>query len=206
MKKYGILGFPAKHSLSPAVHNAAFKKLKINAKFEIFEVEGKGLKSFFEKVREEPIYGLSVTAPYKETVIDYLDEIDEDARRIGAVNTVVNRDGVLLGYNTDFIGSNMALMEAMPEVPTGDNSVSVVFGAGGAARAVCYGLLKMGTNVWVVNRHKEKADQIAIEFAEMFEAEIHSGEWKELGTGDILVNTTSMWLNKDPYLKKLPSF
>lgn len=187
MKKYGILGFPVGHSLSPAVHNAAFKAAHVDAEFGFCEVPKNKLADFMKYVRKGSIAGLAVTAPYKETIMQFLDQIQEDALKIGAVNTVVNDGGVLRGYNTDFVGSNRALFEGT-DYDVKDK-IAVVIGGGGAARAVCYGLLQKGLSVWVVNRTRSKADRIAIEFAEIFEAEIHSDDWGSSGTGDILVNT-----------------
>ncbi|MBI5754249.1 shikimate dehydrogenase [Candidatus Peregrinibacteria bacterium] len=209
MKRYGILANPAKHSLSPVMHNAAFKALHMRAHYEIFEVPENELAKFMKFVRNEPIEGLSVSLPYKEKVMQYLDKINKEALKIGSVNTIVNSEGFLYGFNTDYLASNKALFIDMKgrHVPTKD-PIAVVIGAGGAARAVCYGLLKMGIHVWVANRTKEKADAIAIEFAEMFnEAEIHSNDLNDLKTGDILINTTSIW-TKEPKIRiqNLPYF
>lgn len=200
-KRYGILACPAKHSLSPVMHNAAFKHLSMDAVYEVFEIEGKDLDSFMNNFRESDIFGLSVSLPYKEEILNYMDKIDDDALRIGAVNTVVKKDdGTLWGYNTDWIGA----LESVKEVyGSPEESISVVLGAGGAARATVYGLLSEGSHVWVKNRTKEKADKMAIEFAELFDSEIHSDEWGHQGTGDILVNATSVWHEK---VEELPYF
>ncbi len=200
-KKYGILAYPAVHSLSPVMHNAGFKELGIDAEYVVFERKPEELGAFMEQVRAEDIAGFSVSIPHKESIIAYLDDIDKDAFNIGAVNTVVNRNGVLHGYNTDWIGSNRALSDGF--VDLGENGlmegkVAVVLGGGGSARAVAYGLLKEGVHVWIKNRDKAKADAIAIEFAELFKTEIHSVPLDDMGTGDILVNTTSAWMNYDP--------
>ena len=193
-KRYGILAYPAKHSLSPVIHNKAFEHLDIDASYEVFEVDEKSLDSFMKKLRDGDICGVSVSLPYKEKILEYLDEIDDDALRIGAVNTIVKKDdGVLCGYNTDWIGAVEAIKEVYGSL---EESISVVAGAGGAARATVYGLLKEGSHVWVQNRTREKADKMAIEFAELFESEIHSDDWEQQGTGDILVNATSIWHQK----------
>lgn len=197
-KKYGILAYPAGHSLSPVMHNAGFKKLGIDAEYVLFERKPEELAAFVTEVRSEGIAGFSVSIPHKESIIAYLDQIDDDAFNIGAVNTVVNRDGVLHGYNTDWIGSNQALSEGFINLGQDGEmkgKIAVVLGAGGSARAVAYGLLKEGVHVWIKNRNKAKADAIAIEFAELFKTEIHSVPLDDMGTGDILVNTTSAWLN-----------
>lgn len=200
-KKYGILAYPAKHSLSPAVQNAAFKATYFDAEFGIFEIPENELAGFMEHVKHEPISGLSVSAPYKEVVMEYLNEIASDAREIGAVNTVVNRGGNLYGYNVDYIGMNKALTEV------GGNLAGkkvVVLGAGGAAKACVYGLLKVGASVAVYNRSAEKA----VELAKHFKGIVAAGGLENLPNigADILVQTTSIWItNPDAKLSDLLS-
>lgn len=207
-KKYGILAYPAKHSLSPVMHNAAFKALDIDAEYGIFEVPENELGNFMEQVKHEPIDGLSVSLPYKEVVMNYMNEIDEDARRIGAVNTVVNRGGFLYGYNTDFLGSNRALGEVCGQNAGSSlrfaSALAVVIGAGGAARAIIYGLLKEGAEVVVVNRNKERAEEIARDFG----GNISVQEWgknadaKNRSKAAILLQASSIWFetqNEKPF-------
>ncbi len=189
-KHYGILAYPAKHSLSPVMHNAAFKALKIDAKYGTIELKLEYLAEFIKEAKAMPIDGLSVSLPFKEKIIPYLDRISEDAAKIGAVNTIMNKGGVLLGENSDFIGAIMALKEVVKNLK---NNKVVIIGAGGAARAVAYGLLKEGANVTILNRTKTKAVQIAMEFAEMFKAHIYAGDLEHLEEGDILINTSSIW-------------
>lgn len=189
-QKFGILAYPAKHSLSPAMHNAAFKHLGIDAEYEVFEVKGQSFKKFMRELRDSGIQGLSVSLPYKERVLPFLDVIDEDARKIGAVNTIVNRDGLLYGYNTDFLGAIRAIKEVCD---LKDKSV-IIIGAGGAARAIAYGMLREGANVGVYNRKKPRAVKIAIDFAEIFGNFIHGFGFDDtLFRGDILVHASSIW-------------
>lgn len=190
MKIYGILGFPAKHSLSPAMHNAAFKALGIDARYDVFEIPENELDAFIKKVKNEPISGLSVTAPYKDDVIKYLDKIDDDAKKIGAVNTVMNRDGVLIGYNTDFIGATEALKETVG--PLKDKKV-VIVGAGGASKAIVYGLRKEGAKVSIFNRTKDK-DGVDGDLNDMLKSD-----------GDILIQTTSGYFSDTDSKKIFPS-
>ncbi len=193
MKKYGILAYPAKHSLSPAMHNAAFKALNIDAEYLIFEIPKEELSAFIDKVRHEPISGLSVSLPYKEEIINFVDEIDEDAKRIGAINTILNKDGKLYGYNTDFVGCNKALKEFVGDLK--DKKI-VIFGAGGVSRAICYGALKEGAEVFIFNRHEEKAIKIADDFKKIFGEKIHAYPLKEMykiDKSDIFIQATSIW-------------
>lgn len=192
-KKYGILAYPAKHSLSPVMHNAAFKALNIDAEYLVFEIPKEELSAFIDKVRHEPISGLSVSLPYKEEIINFVDEIDEDARKIGAINTILNKDGKLYGYNTDFIGSNKALKEVV-----GDLNVKkiIILGAGGVSRAICYGALKEGAEVFIFNRHEEKAIKITDDFKQIFGEKIHANKLEEMykiDRADIFIQATSIW-------------
>ncbi|MDD3861868.1 MAG: shikimate dehydrogenase, partial [Candidatus Gracilibacteria bacterium] len=165
-KQYGLLAFPAKHSLSPDIHNAGFKALGIDARYDLFEVPKNEFEDFAKSLKDSSISGLSVSLPYKEAIIDFLDFVDDSAKKIGAVNTILNRDGILSGYNTDFIGSNRALGGVNGSL---SGKKVVILGAGGAARAVIYGLLKDGAEVvGILNKTLENAKKLAKEFSEIF--------------------------------------
>lgn len=203
MKKYGILAYPAKHSLSPVMHNAAFSALKIDAEYGFFEIPPQELESFVLKSRTE-ISGFSVSVPYKRDVVKFLDFVDEDASKIGAVNTVVNKNGKLYGYNTDFLGAITALKEVCGPL-NGKNCV--VAGAGGAGRAISYGLLREGANVYVEDKMKDKAYEIAKEFSEIFGGKIYAKDLNPETKGDIFIHATSAWLNNpDISISDLPFF
>lgn len=178
---YGVLGHPVAHSLSPAMHNAAFTALKIHAEYRRFDIAPEDLPQFCVEARRK-YAGFSVTAPHKETIMQLLDEIDAVAGEIGAVNTVVNRKGKLIGYNTDWIGVQKAMEEA--DVRFTKQKV-LVLGAGGAAKAVVYACLKVGAEVLIFNRTKEKA----LELAEKWHALI--GTLDDAKTVGVIINTTS---------------
>ncbi len=182
-QRFGILAFPAKHSLSPVMHNAAFQALDIDAEYGFFEIPPEDLDPFMIEARQS-IAGLSVSVPYKEAILKYLDEISPEAEKIWAVNTILNRNGRLSGFNTDFIGSNKAL----EEVCDLKGKTVVVLGAGGSARAIIYGILEAGGRVLVKNRTQDKAEKLAEEFG------VKIAEWEALDQADILINTTSVWL------------
>lgn len=182
-QRFGILAYPAKHSLSPVMHNAAFQALGIDAEYGFFEIAPENLEGFMMEARES-IAGLSVSVPYKEAVLKYLDEISPEAQKIGAVNMILNRDGRLFGFNTDFIGSNQAL----EEVCDLKGKTAVVLGAGGSARAIVYGILEAEGRVVVKNRTQEKAEKLAEEFG------VEVSEWEAMDQADILIHTTSIWL------------
>jgi len=180
---YGIIGHPVSHSLSPAMHNAAFRTLNLDAVYLAFDVVD--LKGAMAGVRALGIQGLSVTVPHKEAVMAYLDELDPVARRIGAVNTVVRKGGQLKGLNTDWLGAVKALQEEVAKL-TGKQVLLI--GAGGAARAILAGLREMGARVHVANRTEEKAKRLS----EPFGATWSGLEIPEDLSFDILINTTTL--------------
>lgn len=137
-KIYGLIGYPVKHSLSPAMHNAAFKKLKINAVYMLFEKTREEFPSAIRQLKTMGVSGFNVTVPYKQEVIPYLDGLDILARRIGAVNTVLNQKGRFVGYNTDALGFVNSLKDDLSFDPQGKNIFIV--GAGGASRAIGFAL------------------------------------------------------------------
>ncbi len=156
-KIYGILGRPVAHSLSPAMHNAAFRELGINAVYVPFPVTD--LPQAVAGLRGLAIGGGSVTIPFKEEIIPLIDEIDPRAARMGAVNTVVNREGRLIGYNTDWLGAVTAL-----KVQTGmAGEHFLLLGAGGAARAIAFGILENGGRVTLTDLDAPRAETLARE-------------------------------------------
>lgn len=183
---YGIIGHPVGHSLSPIMHNLAFKELKIKAVYGAFDVLPENLETAIKGIKALGIKGLSVTIPHKEEVMKYLDFIDEKALEISAVNTIVNEKGVLKGFNTDWIGVQKAF--EVSEVSLEDKRV-VIIGAGGASKAVVYAVVKGGAGeVIIYNRTFEKAKKLAEKF------KVKAEPWDKLKTaeGDIIIQTTSV--------------
>ncbi len=190
MQIYGILASPAGHSLSPAMHNVAFKNLGIDAYYYAFDIAENELDDFMTGLNDGGVCGLSVSLPYKEKIITYLDEIDEDSKAIGAVNTIKNVDGKLYGYNTDWQGALKAL--ELGDLTNLLGKKCVVLGAGGACRAIVYGLKKMGAEVWILNRDVEKAQMLAQEFDCSFGALTDFAQIE----AEVVVQTTSAWLSE----------
>ena len=154
----GVIGWPVRHSLSPPMHNAAFAVLGLNWVYVPFSVDPERIAEAMAAVRALDLAGLNVTIPHKLAVLPYLDEISDDARLLGAVNTVVPREGRLLGYNTDGQGFLRSL-EATGEPISG--SAVVLIGAGGSARAVALALARAGAaSLTVVNRTLERAQAV----------------------------------------------
>ncbi|MFH1752933.1 MAG: shikimate dehydrogenase [Candidatus Omnitrophota bacterium] len=163
MRRYGLVGYPVKHSLSPAMHNAAFKDLGIDAEYELFEVKPQDLGEFFAAFKER-LAGANVTIPHKEASIEYLDEVKEAAGSIGAVNTVISENGRLIGDNTDVSGFLEALKNDLGF--KADGKKAVVLGAGGAARAVTFGLHAQNIkSVFLIDLDARKAASLAIDLA-----------------------------------------
>jgi len=159
---YGIIGNPVRHSLSPIIHNKAFKRIGKDAVYLTFEVND--LQDAIKGIRALGIRGVSVTIPFKSEVISYLDEVEQTAKKIKAVNTILNNEGVLIGYNTDWIGA----IEALKEMTDLDGKRVLILGAGGSARAVVYGLKESGSHVIITNRSPSKAKELAEEFGCMY--------------------------------------
>ncbi len=179
----GTIGKPAKYSRSIFMFNPVYEKLKLNKVHLKFEVDN--LAKFLSEIKKLKPAGFAVTTPYKEEVLKHLDEIDETAREIGAVNTIVVKDNKLIGYNTDGIGAKRAIQEKT--VLEGKNIV--IIGAGGAAKAVSYVLSKENCNLRILNRTVEKAKEIAKK------AGCEYGSLNDLGNFDLLLNCTSVGMS-----------
>jgi len=153
---YGVAGDPIEHSLSPVIMNAALRRENVNGVYLPLHV--KTLKSLIHCVREIPLHGLSITMPYKQAILPYLDNTDAHTTKIGACNTVVRgQDGKLYGFNTDIAGVVRPLEQRLSI----ENAKVLVLGAGGAARAAVFGLKERGAEVWILNRTAVKAQKLA---------------------------------------------
>jgi len=211
-KVCGLIGDPVEHSVSPAMHNAAFSHLKLDYIYLPFRVEKKHLAGAIDGARALGIKGLNVTIPHKVDVIPLLDGLDPLAEKIGAVNTIVNDNGILKGYNTDAGGFLEALLQSgfKPQ-----NKKAAVMGAGGASRAVCFALAENGAEVVILNRQQEMhwAVGLAVSVSELCDRKVKALELTDknleesLEGADLLVNATSVGMNPDagqtPVDKKL---
>ena len=154
---YGVVGDPIAHSLSPAIMNAAFRRENVNAVY--LALHAKTLKDLLTCVREVPIHGISVTMPYKESILAHLDNTDSHTTKIGACNTVVRaQDGKLYGFNTDTSGIVRPLERRLNTL---EGARILVIGAGGAARAAVFGLKERGSEVYILNRSAAPAKKLA---------------------------------------------
>lgn len=157
----GITGSPLSHSRSPAMHNAAFAELGIKGRYFKLPAAEEELGDLMELMTALDMRGLNVTIPHKESMISLVDELDPVAEKVGAVNTILNKDGTLIGKNTDVSGLKAAFAKASVEMK-GKNAL--VIGAGGAARACCYLLSEEGASLSITNRTMQKAQELADRF------------------------------------------
>ena len=165
-KRLYLLGHPIAHSLSPAIQNAALAAMGLDWRYELLECDAAGLPAAAARLRDADCAGANVTIPHKETIGEYVDEVGASARAIGAINTVVRRDGRLVGENTDAVGLGRSLAEAGVRL---DGARALVLGAGGAARAAVYALAQRGARrVSVVNRTHERAVRLVADLAPLF--------------------------------------
>ena len=185
---YALFGNPVGHSLSPLMHNATFKRMNIDAHYVPFCV--KDLEDAMRGIRGLDIRGVSVTIPFKTAVMPYLDEVDESSLRIGAVNTILNDDnGRLKGYNTDWIGLIRDLKESL-EI---SGKTFVILGAGGAARAAVFGILREGGIPVILNRTVDKGEKMARDFGCPFYPLLEIVNLK----AECLINTTPVGMAPD---------
>ena len=186
---HGVVGSPIGQSLSPPMHEAAFRRLGIEAAYLRFDVPPEELAGFLIAARLSRVGGLNVTIPHKRAVLPLLDSLDDDARRIGAVNTIIPMNGGFGGANTDWIGATRSL----EEVTALSGRRVTVLGAGGSARAVLYGLAREGAEPVVISRDDRKAAALADEMG------VAHAPFGALGRaeGDILVNTTPVGMTPD---------
>lgn len=202
-KIIGIFGDPVEHSLSPVIHNEAFQHLGLDYCYVAFRVKKEKLKEATEAIRALNIKGVNITLPHKEAIMPLLDELSEEALHVGAVNTVLNSDGVLKGFNTDTKGFIVSLKEEKVSL-TGKNIL--VLGAGGAARAVIYGILREGGRVYIFNRTIAKAQVIKENFIKFGFIEIVDRIDESIVKNmQIIVNATSLGLKRDDPLPLSPN-
>ena len=194
----GIIGDPIEHTLSPAMHNAAFEELNLDFVYAAFRVRKDELREAIVGAKSLDIKGLNVTMPHKNTVMKYLDETDPTAGSIGAVNTILNDKGRLIGYNTDGIGALKALKE---------NGISLkgkkllLLGAGGAGKAIAFHAAQEVEELKILNRTTKKAKDLAETLCKKFGKKIEGNSLsaktikKELEDTDIVVNATSVGMH-----------
>ena len=201
----GLIGHPVEHSFSPPMHNAAFDALNMDYAYVAFDVNPNDLKSAIEGAESLNIKGFNVTIPHKVDVMQYLDDLDEVARLIGAVNTIDFKN--LKGYNTDGIGA----VKAIEEVTSIKNKNVVVAGAGGASRAISFYIAKYGAeSLTILNRNEAKAESLASDVSDSgLIGEVASDSINAIGnymeSADVLIDATPLGMhpniNDEPIVK-----
>lgn len=202
--KLGLIGFPVKHSLSPWIHEQFLQISGKSGSYHLFETHPEKVSERMQEWREVGIDGFNITIPYKQRIISFLDEIDEEAENIGAVNTVVNRNGTWTGYNTDGRGYYRSLIESFPAIIP-DQSKVLLIGAGGAARGIYYVLVsEKFARVDIANRTQEKA----VELRKLNKSTVPSSilslsqAEEQLSEYDIIIQTTSVGM--EPSTEQIP--
>lgn len=196
---YGIIGFPVSHSFSPAMHNAGFCQAGVDAVYVPWQVAPADLPDAVKGLRSLGVAGFNVTIPHKSAVMDHLDEVSEGAAVAGAVNTVINREGRLIGHNTDGAGLLLALERSLQFTPVGRDLL--VLGAGGAARGAVAAFAAAGaSSVSILNRTLNKAEKICTDmeryFIDVKFVAVSDDDIERLPVSpDLLVNATSLGMD-----------
>ena len=199
-KLFALIGDPVEGSLSPAIHNAAFKALGLDCVYLALRVPQAGLADAIAGAKALGLAGLNVTHPHKVAVMGMLDELDESASLVGAVNTIKNEGGRLIGSNTDGEGAVRALEQKVGRLR---GKRVLLLGAGGAGRAIAFSLAKAGAKLTVANRTASKAEELA--------KSIRQKLWAEVGlvglgkvelasaikSADVLINSTAVGMHPD---------
>lgn len=207
-KFIGLIGYPIKHSVSPYFQQAALDSYHLDIRYEAWETSPGKLEATIAKLRESQNLGANVTVPHKEAVLPLLDEVDELAALIGAVNTIVRRDDKLLGFNTDAHGFLQALHKEGHFEPQGKRVV--ILGAGGVARAVCFALVQeKASSLIIVNRTPARARALADSLRSYIakiglKTEVTTLSWQSLTSGGtfgrchLIINCTTVGMKYGP--------
>lgn len=203
--RFALIGYPIGHSLSPWIHQQFLAKTNLTGLYTLEEMEPNQFERNFATVKSKNYSGFNVTLPFKQTIIPFLDGLDSHAKAIGAVNTVKNDQGNLIGYNTDGIGYLRSLESAYPNLIENKDKRVLILGAGGAARAIYYALSHGGfQTIDIANRSLDnaqklvsiKASETTTRILSLLEAE------QELSTYDLIIQTTSIGMK--PNVNEMP--
>ena len=205
-----VIGHPIEHSMSPVMHNAALKELALDYVYLAFDVPPSDLETTVLEFKKRGFKGMNVTIPHKETIMKYLDQIDPLAKKIGAVNTIKNQEGNLIGKNTDAFGAKQALINAEFEIK---EKKVLILGAGGAARAVSFALSEESDKIFICDIIEKKAIALANELKDKMKIKAvgKKSKYETLKSliidVDLLINTTPVGMypdvNKTPISKDL---
>tara|TARA_B100000686_G_scaffold351311_1_gene449740 strand:- start:27406 stop:28260 length:855 start_codon:yes stop_codon:yes gene_type:complete len=200
----GIIGSSIQYSLSPTIHEYWMNENKIKGKYKIYDLKEEELKNFIKNIHNKNIKGLNVTIPYKKKIIDFIDEISLEAKIIGAVNTlIIKKNGKIYGDNTDAKGFINNLESIRPDWKERKDPI-VILGAGGAARAIIYSILKKNkSNIRIINRNKDRAKKLIYDMKKIFpdtNFEYYNHYGKALKKASFLINASSLGMIGHPKL------
>ena len=194
MKKYLVIGSPIEHSLSPKLHNYWIKKNNINAVYEKRKLTEDEIKNFILEIRKKKINGANVTVPFKKKVIPFLDKLSLEASSTQSVNTIYLDGDKVVGHNTDIVGFEKSILDKKYDV---QGKRALILGAGGVVSSIIFVLKKLNTSEIILsNRTKNNIEYLK----EMFE-NLQVVDWGEFPNFDIIINATSLGLNKDDNIK-----
>jgi shikimate dehydrogenase len=194
VKKYLVIGNPIEHSLSPKLHNHWFNKNNIDAVYEKKQINEDGIKEIINEVRNGKIDGINVTVPFKKSVIPFIDELSSEAKEAWSVNTIYKENNKVLGHNTDISGFELAIRGKGYNIK--DKKVFIL-GAGGVVASIIIALRKMeAAKIILSNRTRKKAEELKKTFSNL-----EVVEWGETPEFNMIINATSLGLNKDDEIK-----
>ena len=190
MKKYLVIGNPISHSLSPKLHGHWLKQNKINALYDKKKLEENEIKEFVQDIKKQKIIGCNVTVPFKKKVIPFLDTLSPEAQQTQSVNTIVFKNGNLVGHNTDIFGFDKAIKNLNFSMK---GKKVLILGAGGVVPSIVFALKKMDVlEIIISNRTKQKAENLKYLFKNL-----NVIEWGNLTDFDVIINATSLGLNNE---------
>ena len=191
-KKFGIIGNPISHSLSPLLHNFWFKKYNIKATYSLIETEIDQIDKVIDRIKKNELQGINVTTPYKQEVIPYLDLVINDAKKTSSVNTIyLNDDNKIVGENTDVYGFDFSFIQKLKDKDILEKNI-LILGAGGVTPSIIYALVKKNIKkIFISNRTAEKAENIKKKFpcVEIVLWENINSKSQDV---DVIINTTSL--------------
>ena len=189
----GVIGHPIEHSMSPPMHNNAYKQLNMDYVYIAFHVQPENIENLINSSKTLDIKGLNVTIPHKTTIIPYLDEIDETAEKIGAVNTIQFKNGIAKGYNTDGIGA----IKSIQEHTTLKDKNILIIGAGGASKAISFTLINENINsLTIANRSQNNAENLINNIKK--QTEFTNINYQQINNVDEILNQTDIIINTTP--------
>lgn len=196
--KFGLIGYPIQHSLSPWIHKQFLERTNLQGEYAIIEINpDSNFADEMKMLREKQLNGFNITVPYKEKILDYLDEMDEQASQIGAVNTVLCKNDKWIGYNTDGIGYIRSLLQQFPQLETNKEANILLLGAGGAAKGIYYALMKHGFKfVTIANRTLDKVEKIIDNNPNSKALSLQEAE-NSLMNFDVIIQTTSVGMKPE---------